>query len=103
MVGPLSIRGDCDGDADDAKEHEDESPPGKVWEAAMDGGYYGADERDDPGKLWTRLAMAGRWADALETHDADGDGGEGERVANDAAEAEARRPLAVGSVIHFGE
>lgn len=43
----------------------------------------------------------GGWAGA--THDANGDCGEGERVANNAAETEARRPLAVASVFHFCE
>lgn len=38
MVGPLSVRGDGDGDTGDAEEHEDEGPPGEVGEAAMDGG-----------------------------------------------------------------
>lgn len=37
MVGSLRVRCDCDGDADDAKEHEDERPPGEVGEAAVDG------------------------------------------------------------------
>lgn len=56
MVCPLSIRGNGDGDAENAEEHEDQRPPGEVGEAAADGGYYGADESDDPRELDTRLA-----------------------------------------------
>lgn len=59
MVSALSIRSDCDGDADNAEEHEDESPPCEVWEAAVNGGYYGADKGDDPGKLWQRSVREG--------------------------------------------
>lgn len=104
MVSPLSIRGDCDGDADNAEEHEDQSPPCEVWKAAMNGRYYGADKRDDPGELWHEVSEGRRdWGRAGATHDANGDCGEGEGVANNAAETEARRPLAVASVFHFCE
>jgi len=37
MVSSLRIRCDCDGDTDNAKEHEDERPPGEIGEAAADG------------------------------------------------------------------
>ena len=37
MVGPLSIRGDGDCDANNAEEHEDQCPPGEVGEAAANG------------------------------------------------------------------
>lgn len=32
----------------------------------MNGGYYGADKGDDPGKLWQRLAREGARADGQE-------------------------------------
>jgi hypothetical protein len=57
MVCPLSIRGDGDGDARDAEEHENQRPPGEVGEATMDGGYYRADKGDDPGELHAMLAQ----------------------------------------------
>jgi hypothetical protein len=51
MVGSLRIWCDGDGDADDAKEHENQRPPGEVGEAAADGWYYRTYKSDDPGKL----------------------------------------------------
>jgi hypothetical protein len=57
MVCPLSIRGDGDGDARDAEEHENQRPPGEVGEATMDGGYYRADKGNDPGELHAMLAQ----------------------------------------------
>lgn len=101
VVGPLCIRGDCDGDACDAEEHEDQRPPGEVGEATMEGRYYGADECDDPGELHTGLVSAAATCHNTGTDDADGDGCESEGVADDAAEAE-RGPLAVAvAVFHF--
>lgn len=51
MVCSLSVRGDSHCDANNAEEHEHECPPGKIWEAAMDGRYDTGDEGDNPGKL----------------------------------------------------
>jgi hypothetical protein len=54
MVRPLRLRSDCNGDADNAEEHEDQCPPCIVWESilsALCGRYYGADKGDYPGKL----------------------------------------------------
>lgn len=84
MIGALGVRGNGDGDADDAKEHEDEGPPGEVGEAAVDGGEDGADKGDDPGEQ------------------ADGDGGQGKGVADDAAETEGGTLAVVVAVFHCG-
>jgi hypothetical protein len=85
MVCPLSIRGDGDGDARDAEEHENQRPPGEVGEATMDGGYYRADKGDDPGENANRY------------------GGKRKGISDDATQAKARRSLAVASVFHFAQ
>lgn len=54
MVSPLGAGCHGNGHADDTEEHEDQRPPRVVGEpdvVAQRGGYYGADEGDDPGKL----------------------------------------------------
>ena len=94
MVGPLSVRCDRHGDADDAEEHEDQGPPCEVGEAAVDGGYYAGDKGNDPGELWRSVRSGAWWLLVSNTHNADGDGGQGERVADDAANAEGRGALA---------
>ena len=97
MVGPLSIRGDGDCDADDAEEHEDQGPPGEVGEAAVDGGYYAGDKGDDPGELSDGQHAVARTT-YTPTHNTDGDGGQGEGVADDSAKAERGGTLAVVAV-----
>lgn len=104
MIRPLSVRGDCDGNTDDAEEHEDQSPPSEVWEAAANGGYYGADESNNPGKLYTRLATQPQQGSrSRDTDNADRNGSQREGIANYAAEAEGG-PLAVAvSIFHFAQ
>jgi len=60
MICPLSVGRDCDGDAGDAEEHEDQGPPCEVGEAAVDGGYYGADKGYDPGELLCEVSDEAR-------------------------------------------
>jgi len=52
MVRPLRIRGDRNGDARNAEEHEDQRPPRKVGETTVNSRYYRADKSDDPGELF---------------------------------------------------
>lgn len=67
MIGPLSIRGDSDSDADDAEEHENKGPPCEVGEAAVNGRYYRADKGDDPGKLHTLAISVTVWREKPDT------------------------------------
>ncbi len=97
MVGPLSIRGDGDCDADDAEEHEHQRPPGEVGKAAVNGRYYAGDKGNDPGEL-SQLALSLSRTRHLRTHNANGDGGQRKGVANDAANAERSGSLAAVAV-----
>lgn len=64
----------------------------------MDGGYYAGDKGNDPGELRWSVRSGAWWVLVSNTHNANGDGGQGERVANDAANAEGRGALAVVAV-----
>jgi hypothetical protein len=111
MVRPLDPRGDGHGHANDDEEHEHDGPPGIVGEAdqvarvvfgAARGGYYGADEGDDPGKLLP-LALSLTARGQRSTHNGNRNGGQRKGIADDAADAEGR-PLAVAvSVFHFAQ
>lgn len=69
----------------------------------MYGGQYGADEGDNPRKLYKISTQPHAGPERRRTHNADGDSGQRERVANDAADAEGRPLCLVVSVFHFAQ
>jgi hypothetical protein len=88
VVCPLSVGSDRDSHHQDVDERPYKRPPGKVRKAAVNGRYDGADERNDPGELLPVLASQPYTPDAAHNTDqADGDGRQCERVANDSTEA----------------
>lgn len=107
MVCPLGAGRNGHGNTNDAEEHEDQRPPRVVGEPdviAQRGGYYRADEGDDPGKLHRlALSLLTMLARSRSTDNGNGDGGQRKGIADDAADAEGR-PLAVAvSVFHFAQ
>lgn len=99
MVGILGLGADYNDNTDNAAEEVDQGPPGVVRKVAMESTDDGADEGDDPCELCATVSIgAGRkWRAGQATHNADGDGRQGEGVAEDVVEAKA----VAGAVIHL--
>lgn len=51
MICVDRVRGDCDGDADDAKEHVNQRPPRVVWVCRVNVRDDGADKSNEPCNL----------------------------------------------------
>jgi hypothetical protein len=109
VVRLFSISGDGDCDAHDAAKHEDERPPGKVWEFSLDIADDGADEGNEPCELsqsWSVIVFfslfgASPWSGFRgESYNCNGYGGESKGVTDDVCEIEARSSLIVA--FHFG-
>lgn len=99
MIGLFRLGPNGYSDADNAKEHVGQRPPGKVGEALAAGGdgHDGRNKGNEPGELQARkhtlatvpYSMRREQTEWLATYNGDADGGQGEGVTEDGAHAKA--------------